>query len=59
MITQICNFIFILSLVYFSVFIFNIIVKLKDNSPTPIKMDNIEKILLYMASSYIIYYIIY
>lgn len=56
---HIINFLFILSLIYNLVFIFDIIIKLRDNNPTPIKKTVTEQILLYFSISFFFYYIIF
>jgi hypothetical protein len=56
---QLNNYIFVLSTLYILVFIFDIILKLRENNPAPIKRNNIEKILLYLTSSFFFYFLIF
>lgn len=56
---QLINYIFVLSTLYLLVFIFDVILKLRENNPVPIKRNNIEKILLYLTSSFFFYFIIF
>lgn len=55
MLQQINIFIIILSLIFLGVKIFDLIFRfLSQNNPEPIKYGNIEKILIYLSSSYLI-----
>lgn len=56
---QLNNYVFVLSTLYLITFIFDIILKLKENNPVPIKRNNIEKILLYLTSSFFFYFLIF
>jgi hypothetical protein len=56
---QLNNYIFVLSTLYILVFIFDVILKLRENNPIPIKKNNIEKILLYLTSSFFFYFLIF
>jgi hypothetical protein len=56
---QLINYIFVLSTLYLLVFIFDVILKLRENNPVPIKRNNIEKILLYLTSSFFFYFLIF
>lgn len=54
MIQKIELFVFVLSLLYSSKHLFNFVSMLMQDNPTPIVLERIEKILLYLSTSYIV-----
>jgi hypothetical protein len=58
MINEIKLFLFILSFIFTLRFIFQFTYHLTSDTPEPIKLKEIEKMLLYFASAYIITYIL-
>jgi hypothetical protein len=54
MIPKIELFFLVLSAIYCVKFIFEFIFALRQDNPEPIKISSVEKVLLYLASSYII-----
>jgi hypothetical protein len=54
MIQKIELFVLVLSIIYCIKFIFQFSFTLRQDNPEPIKFGTIEKVLLYLASSYII-----
>ena len=49
-------FVFVLSMLYTTVFGFNFVLKLFQDNPEPIKISKLDGALLYVAVSYIITY---
>ncbi len=58
MMQQIKLFFFVLSILYLTKFLLEFIVKLFQENPEPMKLSNVEQIILLVASSYIITYIL-
>ena len=58
MMQQIKLFFFVLGILYLTKFLLEFIVKLFQESPEPMKLSNVEQIILLVASSYIITYIL-
>lgn len=56
MMEQIKTFLFVLSLIYTLRFIFEFVFKLTQENPEPLVIKEIEKIFLYLSSSFIITY---
>ena len=56
MMEQIKTFLFVLSLIYTLRFIFEFIFKLTQENPEPLVIKEIEKVFLYLSSSFIITY---
>ena len=55
---QIKLFFFVLGILYLTKFLLEFIVKLFQENPEPMKLSNVEQIVLLVASSYIITYIL-
>lgn len=58
MMQQIKLFFFVLGILYLTKFLLEFIVKLFQENPEPMKLSNVEQIILLVASSYIITYIL-
>ena len=58
MMLQIKLFFFVLGMLYLTKFLLEFIVKLFQENPEPMKLSNVEQIILLVASSYIITYIL-
>ena len=58
MMLQIKLFFFVLGILYLTKFLLEFIVKLFQESPEPMKLSNVEQIILLVAFSYIITYIL-
>ena len=58
MMQQIKLFFFVLGMLYLTKFLLEFIVKLFQENPEPMKLSNVEQIILLVASSYIITYIL-
>ena len=58
MMQQIKLFFFVLGILYLTKFLLEFIVKLFQESPEPMKLSNVEQIILLVAFSYIITYIL-
>ena len=58
MMIQIKLFFFVLGILYLTKFLLEFIVKLFQESPEPMKLSNVEQIILLVAFSYIITYIL-
>ena len=58
MMQQIKFFFFVLGILYLTKFLLEFIVKLFQENPEPMKLSNVEQIVLLVASSYIITYIL-
>jgi hypothetical protein len=58
MMQQIKLFFFVLGILYLTKFLLEFIVKLFQENPEPMKLSNVEQIVLLVASSYIITYIL-
>jgi hypothetical protein len=58
MINEIKLFLFVLSIVFELKFIAEFLFRLTIENPTPLEVKEIEKIFLYLASAYIITYIL-
>ena len=58
MMLQIKLFFFVLGILYLTKFLLEFIVKLFQENPEPMKLSNVEQIILLVASSYIITYIL-
>ena len=58
MMIQIKLFFFVLGMLYLTKFLLEFIVKLFQESPEPMKLSNVEQIILLVAFSYIITYIL-
>ena len=58
MMLQIKFFFFVLGILYLTKFLLEFIVKLFQESPEPMKLSNVEQIILLVAFSYIITYIL-
>ena len=58
MMQQIRLFFFVLGILYLTKFLLEFIVKLFQENPEPMKLSNVEQIVLLVASSYIITYIL-
>ena len=58
MMQQIKLFFFVLGILYLTKFLIEFIVKLFQESPEPMKLSNVEQIILLVAFSYIITYIL-
>ena len=58
MMQQIKLFFFVLGILYLTKFLLEFIVKLFQANPEPMKLSNVEQIILLVASSYIITYIL-
>lgn len=55
---QIKQFILVLSILYLIPFVTNLVLRLKEENPKPIKIDTPNKIFLYLAIAYIITFIL-
>ena len=58
MMQQIKLFFFVLGILYLTKFLLEFIVKLFQENPEPMKLSNVEQIILLVASSYIITHIL-
>lgn len=58
MMLQIKLFFFVLGILYLTKFLLEFIVKLFQENPEPMKLSNVEQIILLVAFSYIITYIL-
>jgi hypothetical protein len=58
MMQQIKLFFFVLGILYLTKFLLEFIVKLFQENPEPMKLSNVEQIVLLVAFSYIITYIL-
>ena len=58
MMQQIKLFFFVLGILYLTKFLLEFIVKLFQENPEPMKLSNVEQIVLLVACSYIITYIL-
>ena len=58
MMQQIKLFFFVLGILYLTKFLLEFIVKLFQENPEPMKLSNVEQIILLVAFSYIITYIL-
>lgn len=53
---QIKTYLFVLSLIYSLRFVFELIMKLRDENPEKMEISKTDKIILYFTSAYIITY---
>ena len=58
MMQQIKLFFFVLGILYLTKFLLEFIIKLFQENPEPMKLSNVEQIIILVSSSYIITYIL-